>query len=405
MDEYQYRAIDFAGKEKKGRIDAQNKDIAMAKLKSEFNVILSLDPINILNRDIEFAIFQAKIKPREFSVFCRQFVTLIGAGVSVIKALEMLAVQTENKSLKKAVANIHKNVSKGEPLAAAMRKESKVFPGMFCNMVEAGEESGNLENSFERMAIQFEENAKLTGAVKKAMIYPMMLLIVMIGVVIAMMIFVVPSFLGMFETMGTELPFMTQAIVDASDFLVAKWWLLLIIVIGIFVAFRFYSNTPMGRDLVDGLKLKIPVFGKLVMKSSCAKMARTLSTLLGAGVPMIEALEITARSLDNVRYKAALIECKNQVGRGVPLSRPLKTSGLFPPMVLHMIAIGEETGKIENMLENMAKYYEEDVQVSTEQMMALMEPMIIVVMAVVVFVIVIGVMSPMMGMYENIEKM
>lgn len=401
MAEFHYRVIGPDGKEKKGSMEAKTADQVTMQLKAQKNIILSVEEANLMSRDINLS-FGKAVKARDFSIFCRQFVSIIRAGVSVINALEMMRDQTENKTLKNALKGVHEDVSKGESLAMAMKKRAKVFPSMLCNMVEAGEASGSLDVAFDRMAIQFEKEDKLKQSVKKAMIYPVVLVVVMIGVLFLMMVWVIPNFMGMFAELDAEMPATTQLVINMSDFVIAKWWLILLGAAAIFAAVKLYAGTPNGKFVLGGLKLKIPVLGKLQMKSECARLGRTLCTLLSAGVPMIDALEITSRSMENVHYKKALADAKEQVMRGVPLSRPLKTCGLFPPMVIHMVAIGEETGNIESMLENVANYYEDDVQVATEQMMALMEPMIIVVMAVVVGFMIMAILQPMFTLYESI---
>lgn len=401
MAEFHYRVITPDGKEKKGSMEAKSAEQVTMQLKAQKNIILSVEEANLMSRDINLS-FGAAVKPRDFSIFCRQFVSIIKAGVSVINALEMMRDQTENKSLKNALKGVHEDVSKGEPLATAMKKRSKVFPSMLCNMVEAGEASGSLDVAFERMAVQFEKEDKLKQSVKKAMMYPMVLIVVMIGVLFLMMMWVIPNFMGMFSELDAEMPAITQLVINMSDFVIANWWIMLIVAVIVIVLFKIYSGTASGKFIIGGLKLKIPVLGKLQQKSECARLGRTLCTLLSAGVPMIDAIEITGRSMENVHYKKALIDAKDQVMRGMPLSRPLKTCGLFPPMVIHMVAIGEETGNIESMLENVANYYEDDVQVATEQMMALMEPMIIVVMAVVVGFMILAILQPMFTLYESI---
>ena len=401
MAEFHYRVIGPDGKEKKGSMEAKTAEQVTMQLKAQKNIVLSVEEANLMSRDINLS-FGKAVKARDFSIFCRQFVSIIRAGVSVINALEMMRDQTENKTLKNALKGVHEDVSKGESLAMAMKKRAKVFPSMLCNMVEAGEASGSLDVAFDRMAIQFEKEDKLKQSVKKAMIYPVVLVVVMIGVLFLMMVWVIPNFMGMFAELDAEMPATTQLVINMSDFVIAKWWLILLVAAAIFAAVKVYAGTPNGKFVLGGLKLKIPVLGKLQMKSECARLGRTLCTLLSAGVPMIDALEITSRSMENVHYKKALADAKEQVMRGVPLSRPLKTCGLFPPMVIHMVAIGEETGNIESMLENVANYYEDDVQVATEQMMALMEPMIIVVMAVVVGFMIMAILQPMFTLYESI---
>lgn len=401
MAEFQYRVITPEGKEKKGTMEGKSVEQVSGVLKAQKNVILSVSEASLMNRDINFSL-GGRVSARDYSIFCRQFVSIISAGVSIINALEMMRDQTENRTLKKALGEVYEDVSKGESMAGAMKKHSKVFPSMLCNMVEAGEASGSMEVAFERMAVQFEKENKLKQSVKKAMIYPIVLLVVMVGVLFLMMIWVIPNFMGMFAELDTELPPITQAVVNMSDFVIAKWWLILLVVAAAIALFKAYAASPSGKFVLGGIALKIPVFGKLQTKSECARLGRTLCTLLGAGVPMMDAIEITGRSMENVHYKKTMMDAKDQVMRGMALSRPLKTCGLFPPMVVHMVSIGEETGNIETMLENVANYYEDDVQVATEQVMALMEPMIIVVMAIVVGVLIMAIMQPMLTLYESI---
>lgn len=401
MAEFQYRIITPGGKEKKGTMEAKSVEQATMLLKAQKNIVLSIEEASMLSRDINLS-FGQKVKTRDYCIFCRQFVSIINAGVSVINALEMMRDQTENKHLKAALKEVHEDVSKGESLAIAMKKRNKIFPSMLCNMVEAGEASGSLDVAFERMATQFEKENKLSQSVKKAVIYPVVLVVVMIGVLILMMVWVIPNFMGMFAQLEAEMPPATQFVINMSDFVIAKWWLILIVVIAAVILLKLYAGSKNGKFVLGGIKLKIPVFGQLQMKSECARLGRTLCTLLSAGVPMLEALEITARSMDNVHYKKAMADAKDQVMRGMPLSRPLKACGLFPPMVIHMVSIGEETGNIEDMLENVADYYEDDVQVATEQMMALMEPLIIVVMAVTVGFMLMAILQPMFVLYESL---
>ncbi len=401
MAQYSYKVIGPDGKEKKGALEAKSRDAAMGMLKNDKYVIVQCEEANGLKKEFNFH-FGGKVKPRDFSVFCHQFESINAAGVSVVDSFEMLGDQTDNATLASAIKAVHTDISKGDALANAMRKQGGVFPEMLVNMVEAGEASGSLDKAFNRMAIQFEKDAALQSAVKKAITYPIILILVMILVIAAMMIFVIPIFMGMFADLDTEMPAITMAIIHISDFFVAWWWLVLLICVALFLAFKTYSGTESGKEVTSALALKIPVLGGVKTKSACARLGRTLCTLLAAGVPMVDAIDITGRSMENMLYKRAMREAKEQVMRGVPLSRPLKTCGLFPPMIIHMVSIGEETGNIETMLENVATYYEEDVQLATEQLMTMLEPMIIVVMAVVVGFLVIGIMQPMLTLYDSL---
>ena len=402
MATYQYQVITAAGKEKKGTLEAKSRDAAMSMLKNDKNIVVKCEESTGSNA-LGFLHRVKKVTYRDLALFCHQFSSINKAGVSVVEAFGMLADQTENAALQDAINAVHTDIAKGETLAKSMKRQGGVFPEMLCNMVEAGEASGSLDKSFDRMSIQFEKDAALTQAVKKAVTYPIVLIVVMIGVLVAMMVFVVPTFMNMFADLDVEMPAATMVLVHVSDFLVAWWWLLLIITVACVFGWKAYAATDSGKEVTSALAIKIPVLGPIKTKSACARLGRTLCTLLAAGVPMVDAIDITGRSMDNLLYKRAMKEAKEQVLRGVPLSRPLQTCGLFPPMVVHMVAIGEETGNIEAMLENVATYYEEDVQLATEQMMTLLEPAIIIVMAVIVGYMCIAIFSPMFTLYDALS--
>ncbi|MDR2547328.1 MAG: type II secretion system F family protein [Lachnospiraceae bacterium] len=401
MPEYQYRIITPDGKEKKGTMEAKSVEQLTGTLKGQGNVIISVGEASAMSRDLNINL-GAAVKARDFSIFCHQLVSILGAGVSIIHALEMMKDATENKTLKTALGGVHDDVSKGEAMALAMRKRKKVFPEMLCNMVEAGEASGSLEVAFTRMAVQFEKEDRLKKSIKKATIYPMVLVVLMLGMLFLMLMWVIPTFMGMFEDLDTELTGFTLVILNMSNFVSENWIFLIVGVIGAIIGIRVYSKTDGGKRFFGTLALKLPVLGPLQTKTACARLGRTLSTLLGAGIPLVDAVEITGRSMDNHHYKNAMIDTRDQIMRGRTLSQPLKSSGLFPVMVTHMVGIGEETGNIEDMLENIANYYEDDVQTATDAMMAMLEPAIIVVMAIAVGAMVIAILQPMMQLYEAI---
>lgn len=402
MESFSYKAVNTAGKDVKGSVDAESREEAARKIKEQGLIPVSIGKQGALDKDVNIPIFKGKkIPARDMSVFCRQFASILKAGVSVINALEMLAEQTENKKLKEAIVNTQSNVEKGESLSDSMR-QNDAFPSILIDMVRAGEASGSLENSLTRMAIQFEKDAKLNGIVKKAMMYPIVLICVMIGVVIVMLTFVIPSFMTMFEDLDSELPVTTKAILAMSNSLKNYWYIYIIVVVGIVVGIQMYKRTDNGKHNLDKLKLKIPVFGVLQTKSACASFARTMSTLLQAGMPMIDALEISASTMKNVLFYDGLEKVKNGVSLGLPLSNQLKATGLFPAMVVHMVGIGEETGNVEEMLTNSATYYEEEVEVQTQTLTSLMEPIIIVLMAFVVVLLIMAIYQPMIQLYNTL---
>ncbi len=403
METFSYTAVGADGKEKKGSIVAETREDAARSLKDQGLLPMSIGKQSALDKDINFSFGKKKgVKVRDLSVFCRQFSSIIKAGVNVINALSMMSEQTENKKLKAAIKNVQSNVEKGETLSSAMRSEGDIFPSLLVSMVAAGEASGSLETAIERMAIQFEKDAKISGMVKKAMIYPIILIVVMIGVVIAMMMFVIPNFMDMFEGLDAEMPFMTVMVINMSNFILDKWWLLILIVVGIVFAYKSYYKTDAGRHMIDRLKIKIPVFGVLTVKTACARFSRIMSTLLSAGMPMISAIEIAAGTMDNVLFKDALQKVRSGVALGMGFSQQIGVTRLFPAMLVHMVGIGEETGNIEDMLTNVANYYDEEVELATQSVTALMEPMIIIVMAVVVGALVLAIYQPMITLYSTL---
>lgn len=404
MATYGYEAIDKVGKVTKGSIEAESMEKARQDIKQQGLTVLEIKEKSLLTKDINIEI-GGYPTPRDLSVFCRQFVSMTKAGVSILEALKMLCEQTENKQLRKAAEGVRVSVEKGETLAHSLAEYPKVFPGLLVNMVAAGEASGSLDVAMERMAIQFERSAKTRALVKKAMIYPAMVCCVAIVIVVVMLVVIIPSYTDMFADLGSDLPKLTKVVVVCSDFLRTKWFILLPALIAIIVGLVAFSSTNTGKHVFHGIQLKLPAFKNLIVKQSSSQMARTLSTLLAAGVPLIEAVDIVGNTLENVYFKEAMDTCKNEIIIGQPLSRPLEECGLFPPMVYHMTRIGEESGNTEEMLNKLADYYDEEVEVAVQAFMAAMEPMIIIILAGIVGTLVGACMAPMLKMYQVLDTL
>ncbi len=404
MATWGYVAIDKSGKETKGSRDADSKEQVTRELKNQGMIVLDITEQNALTKDISID-FGGKPTPRDLAVFCRQFASITRAGVTIIQTLNMLAEQTENVKMQKALQAVRADVEKGESFADSLARHDYVFPELLVQMARAGEASGNLETAMERMALQFEKSAKTQALIKKAMIYPIVVACVAVAVVIVMLTFVIPRYIEMFEQLDTELPGITLAVIAMSDFVKNYWFILVPAIIAIVFVFKTWSKTSSGKHVLGKLALKIPAVKNLVVKSASAQMARTLSTLLTAGVPLIEAVDIVADTMTNIWFKEALKESVDQIMIGVPLSQPLQTSGLFPPMVYHMIRIGEEAGSTEEMLNKLADYYEEEVEMAVQSLMAAMEPMIIIVLACIVGVLIGAVMAPMVNMYAALDNL
>ena len=404
MPGFSYVAVDKRGKEKRGSLEAETRERALEQLKAEGLIPVSVREQGALNKEIDFSIGK-KVKPRDLSVFCRQFVSITQAGVPMKEALQMLSEQTENKWLKRAISEVLLNVEKGNTLADSMRSQPDIFPPMLVNMVEAGEQSGSLEMAFSRMAVHFEKEAKLQATIKKATIYPIILVIAAIGVIAVMLLFVIPIFIDMFADLDIEMPALTMFVMNSSKWMTSHWYVVLAIIVGVVVAYKLIYKTTQGRLTIDRIKMKMPLFGKLTVKTACSQFARTMSTLLMSGISTIDALETTSKIVNNIHYTNAMLKAREEVMKGVPLSEPLEASGIFPPMVYHMTGIGEEAGNVEEMLEKMADYYDEEVEMTTQSVLAAMEPIIILFMALIIGTLVIAVIWPIASMYNGLDNL
>ena len=404
MATWGYVAIDKTGKEVKGSREAEVEEQVRRELKSQGLIVLEMTQQNALTKDISLD-FSKGPTARDLAVFCRQFSSITRAGVTIIETLNMLADQTENVKMQKALRAARADVEKGESFAASLSRHPKVFPELMVQMAKAGEASGSLDTAMERMAVQFEKSAKTQALVKKAMIYPIVVACVAVAVVIVMLVVVIPRYMDMFGELGVDLPAITKAVIALSTFIQHFWFIIIPIIIVLAAALKAYGRTDSGKHVFGGLQLKIPAIKNLVVKSACSQMARTLSTLLVAGVPLTEAVDIVADTMTNIWFKEALKDALGQIVIGVPLSQPLQTCGLFPPMVYHMIHIGEEAGSTEEMLNKLADYYEEEVEMAVQSLMAAMEPMIIIVLAGIVGILIAAVMAPMVTMYSALDNL
>lgn len=400
MPSFGYVAVNPLGKIKKGSIEAEDLEQARAFLKRSDLTAIELKEQGILTKDIDLP-FLNRVKARDLGVFCRQFVSIVSAGIPIYAALTMLASQTQNVRLKKAILDTHSQIEKGESLSDALRLHSPdIFPAMMINMVAAGEASGNLEKAFARLADHFEKGSRIRGAVKKAMVYPTIVLVVVIAVVALMMVMVIPSFTSVFVDMDMELPWITKIVMSFSDWMVLHWWKLFLVIFAVVFLLILFGKTDKGKHFFGKLMMKMPLFGDMTIKSASANFARTLSTLVSSGLPMLDSLEITAKNMSNIYFKEAVLYCRDEAATGANLSTPLENSSLFPPMVYHMTGIGEETGDLEEMLDRLADYYDEEVEAATKALIAALEPAIILLMAGIVGIVVCAILLPMFSMYD-----
>lgn len=402
MADFSYIAIEKNGREVRGSMESDSREKVEAKLRGQGLIPLEIQEQNAFQKDIKFG---KKVKTKDLSLFCRQFVSMLRAGVSIMDSLEMLSAQTENKTLSTAIAGMKTEIGKGTTLSEAMAMQGDVFPTMLINMVEAGENSGSIDQSLERMAVQFEKSNKLKGLLKKAMIYPAVLLAVTFVIFIVIVTYVIPRYMEMFEGTNMEMPLITRALMGLSDFIINHAVLLVVSIIALILLIAQWKKTESGKFFFGKLALRIPVFKKLNVKTYCSSFARTLSTLMLAGIPMIDAVDSVAKTMTNILYRDELLRAKEEIAKGIPLSEPLKVGGMFPPMVVHMMSIGEETGEIEEMLDRLADYYDEEVEMTTQNVVALLEPMIIIFMAIIVLILIAAIMGPMLMIYNNAGSM
>lgn len=405
MPDYAYKGLDGnSGKEVKGTIAADSEEEALQKLKAKDITPMSLEEATGMNKEVSIKFGQKQPTPRDMSVFCRQMVSVLSAGVSMTKALDLIGTQTENKTLKEAVLGCKGKIEQGSTMHEAM-EDYKCMKGIFATMVAAGEDSGSLETSFERMADQFEKSSALKALIKKSTSYPKMLALVMVAVVIIMLKFVVPKFEDFLGSLGSSLPAFTQMLVNVSNFVQDNFIIIMVVIIGGYLLFKWAVSTKQGKRIKDTVILKIPKVNVMTQKTACANMMRTMATLLATGIPMLEAIDIVRATMTNVHFEEALAQTKLDVAQGSPLSDALEATKMFPPMVFQMIRIGEETGDIVSMLDRTSEYFDEEVKTATEQVTAMIEPLVIVCMAGVVGSMVIALLMPMLSMYDSLDSM
>lgn len=403
MPLYLYTAKSFSGQKTNGVLEADNMQSFYRILREQQLFCIEVKEKRQTVQNASDQSKPIKLKVKDLVVFCNQFHVLLMAGVTVIKALDVIYQQTESKNVKKVVLKVYEAVQKGDMLSEAMRKQTGTFPDILINMIESGEASGKLDLVLQRMSEHFEKERKLHSKIISAVTYPVILSIVAIGVVAMLLTFVLPTFLGMFESSNVALPLPTQILLSISGFLTSYWYILLIVIAAAVIAIRKYISTDEGRLKWDRLKLKIPVYKTTTVKIMTARMTRTLATLLSSGIPLLSCIEITSKILGNKVVSDGMLAAREDMSRGSTLSQSVRKIGVFPPMVYSMINIGEESGSLENILEKTSAYYDEEVDVAIQRTLAIFEPALIVIMALVIGFIVISIMLAMFNVYGTIQ--
>jgi type IV pilus assembly protein PilC len=395
MATFSYTVRDRAGKVVKGTLDGESREAVSVKLRQMGYIILSLneDRLAALSR---IQLGGSSVKLKDITIFSRQFATMINAGLSLTKCLAILGQQTESKVLREVIVQVGKDVEAGQSLSESLSKHPRVFPPIFINMVRAGETGGVLDEVLNRVADHFEREGSLKARIKSAMTYPLAMGALVLIVLVIMMVFVVPVFQGMFESMGGQLPAPTQFLVDVSALLRSPMGVVLALAIfGVIMLFRWWKSTPSGRFAWDSFKLKMPIFGPLVRKLALARFTRTFGTLVAAGVPILSSLDIVGDTAGNDVVARSVSKVRAAIKEGETIAKPLSESPVFPSMLVQMIAVGEETGALDAMLSKVADFYDEEVSVAVDGLTSLIEPLMMATMGLIVGGIVIALYLPM----------
>ncbi len=400
MAAFAYSAINALGAESVGEVTAPDVNAAREVLRQK-----GLRPVSLSEVGAQGAKKKhKKVKARSLQVFSRQFATMIDAGLSVVGSLVILEKQTDDQALAGIIKEVRADVEGGMLLSQAMARHPKVFDRLYISMIEAGEAAGILDTTLDRVAMQIEKEMKIKRRVKGAMVYPTVVLVFAILVLIGMLMFLVPVFQGIFSDLGGDLPFLTQMVVHASDLVRGYWFILFPAIGGSIYGFRRWKRTPAGRQAWDRFKLRVPAgIGKVVQKVAMARFARTLATLVAAGVDIIKALEIAGQTSGNWVVESALADVRAKVHEGVPIAQPLVESPVFPPLVSQMVKVGEETGELERMLDKIADFYEDEVDTSIASLTSIVEPIMMVGVGAIIGVIVIAMYLPMFKLLELVQ--
>jgi type IV pilus assembly protein PilC len=398
---FKYKVMNHQGKKLEGTFKANSKNEVLAMI--EDNNYYPIEIKETLEREQQ-DLFESlsKVKTKDLYIFCRQFHTMINAGANIANALDVLKKQTVNKKLKKSLNEVHEDLQKGKSLSEGLSKHKDVFPELLINMINTGEISGNLDVIMSRMASHFEKENKINNQLKSAMVYPMVLVGLSVVVVIFLLTFIMPTFIGMFEGSGVPLPLPTRLVMGLSKFIQTKWYILITVIGGSVYFMKNYAKSPVGRLSIDRMKLKLPIINDTTEKVIVSRFTRTLSTVLTSGVSLVQSLEVVQKVVGNRVAEKSIEVIKDKVLKGVSLGEALGEETIFPIMLHSMIKIGEESGSLDDILDKTANFYDEELEASLKRMTTMIEPLMIIVMGVVIGFIVIAMMLPMFDMVNTV---
>jgi len=402
MATFVFKAMDLTGAKATGEVEADSKQVVSDQLKARGLIVLDIDAKHA-SREISLDIFK-RIKATDLTVMTRQLSTMVSSGMTILRALYVLEAQTENEKLAETVVAVRKDVEAGLPLSDAFERHPDVFNPLYVAMTRAGETGGVLDSALLRVADQLEKEDSLRRQVKSAMMYPAVVLSFAFAVLLALVAFLVPVFIGVFKQFGGDLPPITKVTVAMSNALTGYWYLLILVAVGIVVAFRKWKKSERGRPQWDAFRLRIPAkIGDIVQKVALARWSRTLSALVSAGVPLLQALDITGQTAGNTVVQRAMDGVIESVKNGGTIADPLKAAPVFPSMVAHMVGVGEETGALDTMLTKIADFYEDQVEAAVKSLTSILEPVMIILVGGVVGFIVISMYMPLFKVYDQIK--
>jgi type IV pilus assembly protein PilC len=400
MAKFQWEGTTRAGEKKKGVMEAESAEIVENRLRADN---LTIGRVKREARQINIS-FGSPVNPKDLQIFTRQLATMIDAGLPLVQCLEILGTQEEDVNFAATILQTRSDVENGQSLADAMRKHPKTFDPLFTNMVAAGEAGGILDTILKRLATYIEKAVKLKSQVQSAMIYPIAVISIA-GIVVAAILWkVIPTFAGMFASLGAELPLPTRIVIQLSNFLVRFGWMGIVAGVALGWAFKQYYSTANGRRVVDATVLKMPILGLIMRKIAVARFCRTLSTLISSGVPILDGLDITARTSGNAIVEDSILSTRKSIEGGNSIAAPLKETGVFPPMVVQMISVGEATGALDTMLGKIAEFYEEEVDTAVAGLLTLLEPVMIAFLGVAVGGIVIAMYLPIFDLISKLAN-
>lgn len=413
MAQFSYKALDKGGKEIRGSIEATGEDAVVERLRSMGYYVThvtkqkqGLGQVDLADlpifRIIGKVISRGKVPLKQLSAFSRQLATLIGAGLPLLRSLQILQEQVEDKNMRDALDSIVASVEDGQTLSEALAKHPRIFNRLYVNMVKAGEIGGALEQVLDRLALFQEKAQAIRSKVKGAMWYPAVVISIAMIVVAVIMIYVVPKFAKMFQDLGGDLPFLTQMLIDLSNNLVEYWYIPLLVLAGVIMLYKIIASTGQGRYFLDRIKLRLPIFGAIVQKSAIARFSRTFGTLLDTGVPILQTLVIVKDTSGNEVVSRAMVEIHASIRDGDTVSEPMKKFSVFPPLVVHMIAVGEETGALDKMLLKVAEAFEREVDDAVDGLAKLIEPLLIVMLGGIIGTVVVALYLPIFSITDKI---